>query len=117
MLVKAILILLLAAACTALVILWRKYDDEKTARRCAVSHSADLQKELREAVRRAENAEYWQKIGERVAAKYIESTWQLQKALSAMVCPTNNHIWDERGVCRKCGIRSSDIAMERMNRK
>ena len=117
MLVKAILILLLAAACTAAVILWRKYEDEKAAKYDEISRGVNLENELQAALRRAENAEYWQKIGEQVAAKYINATWKLQKALSAMVCPTNNHIWDERGVCRKCGVRSSDIALERMNEK
>ena len=109
MLTKLALCLLLAAACTALEILWGKYQDEKAAKRDAVAHNVNMEKDLQDAAAARDNAEYWRNIAEKVAAAYIDRSNRLQRKLQETTCPTNNHVWNEYGFCRKCWARNTDF--------
>ena len=108
-----IMIALLALICigslAAVFILWAKLDEqkkltqeEKEKRWDEISRSAGLENIIedrtkdvlflnREARRFFEDA--FEKMVERNA---------LQDRLSALLCPTNNHVWKD-GVCAKCG--------------
>ena len=101
MLTKIALCLLLAAACTALVILWGKYDEAK-------ENNVEMEKDLQAAAAARDNAEYWRNITEKVAAAYIDRSNRLQKKLQETTCPTRNHVWNEYGFCRKCWAKNPD---------
>lgn len=107
---KVICIMLVVVICALVgvcVWLWVKYKDEKDRKWYEISRNLTLEKELAtereillENMRiRDENAE--------TAVRHMAKEIELQKKLSAITCPTNNHVWDYvDGVkrCRKCGV-------------
>lgn len=44
----------------------------------------------------------WDEISQTVTVRNNQYR-EIQARLEKAVCPTNNHVWDENGVCRKCG--------------
>lgn len=106
MIIIAILVVICAALVAACVWLWFKYKDEKDRKWYEISRNLTLEKELAkereillENMRiRDENAE--------IAVRHMAKELELQNKLSAITCPTNNHVWDYSGGvkrCRKCG--------------
>lgn len=106
---KVICIMLVVVICAlvgACVWLWVRYKREKDCKWYEIGRNLTLEKELAkereillENMRiRDENAE--------IAVRHMAKELELQNKLSAITCPTNNHVWDYSGGvkrCRKCG--------------
>lgn len=101
-----ILAVISCALIGACIWLWVKYKDEKDRKWYEISRNLTLEKELAKECEillenmriRDENAE--------IAVRHMAKELELQNKLSAITCPTNNHVWDYvDGVkrCRKCG--------------
>lgn len=107
---EIICIILAVISCAligACVCLWLRCKREKDCKWYEISRNMTLEKQLAaeheillENMRiRNENAE--------TAVRHMAKEIELQKKLSAITCPTNNHVWDYvDGVkrCRKCGV-------------
>lgn len=102
-----IIVVVICALVGACVWLWVKHKDEKDRKWYEISRNLTLEKELAaereillENMRiRDENAE--------TAVRHMAKEIELQNKLSAITCPTNNHVWDYVGGvkrCRKCGV-------------
>ena len=92
--IYCIIILALIAAAVTCQAVWyrRKWKEENSRRWQETSIMLSNEKELNEKIQKQN--EY--------AGILVKEYSRLQSKLSAILCPTNNHVWKD-GVCVKCG--------------
>ena len=95
-LIIALLSLLSIGSLAAVFVLWAKVQEEREKRWQETSIMLSNEKELNEKIQKQN--EY--------AGILVKEYSRLQSKLSAVLCPTNNHVWKD-GVCTKCG-RAND---------
>ena len=108
-----ILLFALVCALAAVFVLWAKWEEEKVKtgeerdrRWDEISRALGLEKEAHYYESKCDFEEVYHKyvveneIAERVCAEQERDA--LQDKLSALLCPTANHVWKD-GVCVKCG--------------
>lgn len=111
--INAILGIVCIGAIAAFFVMWSKYDEQKklTQEECEkrwqeTSIALTVEKEKDAEIAKLNsciNTEIEfanQRLFERRMAE--ERCDRLQDKLSAILCPTNNHVWKD-GVCAKCG--------------
>jgi len=91
-LIIALLALLSIGSLAAVFVLWAKVQEEREKRWQETSIMLSNEKELNEKIQKQN--EY--------AGILVKEYSRLQSKLSAILCPTNNHVWQD-GVCVKCG--------------
>jgi len=120
MLTKLMLCAALALSCTAIVLLRRKDSKRAEALEHARKAEADRANALGIALDKLQY-DYFCSLKKQISLNramlyHARRADALQRRLSTMTCPMNDHIWDDSGVCRKCGVRSIDLDLERMRR-
>ena len=110
----AVLTLLCIGSLAAVFILWAKLDEQKQKTKdehdnyCVAlrigNTNAKMLGESQERERCSAQAVLW--YSEKLKA-LKEDRNAMQDCLSALLCPSNNHIWKD-GVCAKCGRAKDD---------
>lgn len=115
-LIIVILALAFAGAAAALLVTLAKLQEEKERRWDEISRAVSLENELEKSkvhqqwmkediLRYSEQLTKEQALSaEREEEIFRLSTWNriMQDRLSALLCPRNDHIWED-GVCKRCG--------------
>ena len=102
----AILVLICVSLAAACLILWEKYESEKEKRWNEISRSVNLENVIGD---RTKDVVYYSDLCDeqkRLISRLKTKNADLQDRLSDLICPQNNHVWDDvDGVkrCRKCG--------------
>lgn len=116
MILNAILIFALCGSIAALLVTLAKLREEKEKRCDEISRAVGFENELEQSKAREKcsaQAVLWyaeqlanvkqEAEGLRMGVDYLGHREDvLQDRLSAIICPTNNHVW-KYGVCTKCG--------------
>ena len=108
-LIIVILGLAFAGCAAALLVAIAKRQEEREKRWSEISRAVGLENELEQSKAREKcSAEALLWYADHLAgARVIHEN--LQDRLSALLCPTNNHIWKD-GVCVKCGrVQDAEI--------
>jgi len=105
----AVLALLCIGSLAAVFVLWAKLDEQKKAteeerdrRWDEISRAVDLENIIED---RTKDVLFLNKEAQRFFEDAFDRMVErnaLQDCLSALLCPTNNHVWKD-GVCVKCG--------------
>jgi len=116
-LIIALLALLSIGSLAAVFILWAKLDEQKKLtqeerekRWDEISRATSIEKELEKELEAEKGvlSEEIARLNECLDTEFefaddqIDKNRDLQDKLSALLCPTNNHVWQD-GVCVKCG--------------
>ena len=108
---ETLLLFALVCALAAFFVMWAKWEEEKLKtkeeRKC-YDAMLRLHNATAEAAQSIDDHQYY-------ALNYLQSVIdeksrkadELQDRLSALLCPTNNHVWVD-GFCTKCGRVKDD---------
>lgn len=97
--INAILGIICIGAIAAFLVMWSKWEDEKEKRWDEISRAATIEKEKGKEIEELESEIDNLKWDNDCLTMTVD---RQQDKLSAILCPTNNHVW-QNGVCVKCG--------------
>ena len=107
--INAILGIICIGAIAAFLVMWSKYDEQKKKtkeenekRWDEISRAAGFEKIAEEYAWEKEHYENNMRFADKELLRFMKQRDDLQDRLSAILCPTNNHVW-QNGVCVKCG--------------
>lgn len=110
----AVLALLCIGSLAAAFVLWAKLDEQRKATAEAeerrwdeISRAVGLENEIEQLKKQCETISDIARFQFERGVDLYEKNAKMQDRLSALLCPTENHVWKD-GVCVKCGRAKND---------